>query len=62
MSDSVGRICELDNWSVITRICVSLDTAMVLAQGFLTRTSHIVLWPVQSGQWLLIARFPVWLN
>ena len=62
MNETSTRITELDKWSVITRICANLEQAMVLTQEFMKRTSHIVIWPVQQEQWLVIARLPILLN
>jgi hypothetical protein len=62
MSDAQFRTSELDKWSVVTRLCADFDQAAALAQEFMHRTSHIVLWPIKQNQWLVIARLPVMLN
>lgn len=53
---------ELDNWSVVTRMCATLSQAMQFAQDFLLRTQHVFLWPMPKGEWMVIVKFPVLWN
>jgi uncharacterized membrane protein YjjP (DUF1212 family) len=62
MSDSQIRTSDLDKWSVITRLCWTLDSALTVAQEFLKQTQRITIWPTKQDQWLVIIQLPVMLN
>jgi hypothetical protein len=64
MNDFQERAREMDKWSVVTRVCLSLEQAEEVALDFIQRqrTTHITLWPMRPDRWMLIARLPVMVN
>ncbi len=62
MSELQRRVSEMNQWSVVTRICSNIDQAMEVAQEFLPRTQYVSLWPIKAKHWLVIARLPILVN
>lgn len=45
---------DMSQWGITTRHFGSLETAMADAQLFVHRASHLIIWPLNANDWLLI--------
>lgn len=59
MKKQTVRTSDMSQWSVATHYCQSLADAMAFAQGCLSRTDHVLIWPIKRDRWLVITRWPI---
>jgi len=59
MNTKTIRTSDMSQWSVTTRYFQSLAEAMAFAQGVLTRTENVFIWPSRTDLWLVIMRWPI---